>query len=384
VKGEGRLRTMSSRRLNTRQKEHKDGSDKDGDVLNSNKRQVKTAANDGDANDSQDLAWLEAELEKVNLELTTVRIERDKQRKQLSTLESENDQLTQQKEQRVKRHQLQNQLRDVERSVRKMTNKKLRAVEDLEQSKSRHRQLGKTMDLLEKGVQSILAKSYYYEHKDKTTEEGKLRTQKRQEELKKLLAEKEGLRMKLLTSSASNLNFGDASRSRRNMTAREDEDDEIHDGDEDRPITFLFADKNKRTNSCNSEVSENDYLEQAAQVYRVPSAAYADSSNRRSRSRSRSRPSSSLNKTSRSPSKSRSSRDRSTRSNKSNSQHNKSQSGRRGGKRPSKNKDDGDETINHSTSNSKKSDLASMIESSRSDHSDDESEDTPKTANTNG
>ncbi|KAL3924692.1 MAG: hypothetical protein SGILL_000892 [Bacillariaceae sp.] len=384
---------MSTRRSTAKRKDEGEDSHSDGDgdiVRNLRRKSIDPPASPGVGAGAvdQNLSWLEAELEKVNLERTTVRNERDKQRQQLAGLGQENDQLTHQKEQRIKRSQLQSQLQDLERSVRKKTSKKQRAVEDLEQSKSRHRQLHKTMELLERGVQSILEKSYFYDQKDSKTDEGKLRTGKRQELLKGLLSEE--LKMKLLTSSVSGMHFGDAGELHRNAYGNirnyADEDDDIHDGEEDLPMISLYADKNKRHDSVNSEMSENDYLQQAAAVYRVPSAASAGHNNRsRSRSRSQSRKTKS---TGRSPSTGGSRRDRSnsrgrdsTRSN-----GNKSQSSRRGGKRPNKNaKAEEDDHISHSTSNkSKNSGLASMLESSRSGHSDEESDDTPKTANTNG
>jgi hypothetical protein len=345
----------------------------------------------------EEILSLEAELEKGNLELSTVRNERDKQRQQLASLSEEHAQLSHQKEQRLKRNQLSSQLQDLNKSLKRKISKKERAMEDLEQAKSRHRQLKRTLELLQGGVQSILSKSYYYDQKDNKTEEGKLRAQQRQQLLKQLLTEE--FKMMLLTSSLSSLNF-DIHTPRQNGRL-EDEDDEINDRAEDIPTITLFADKNKRMDSANSELSANDYMEHANTTYRIPSIAAAnvtDNNNHSGRSRSRKSRSKDLSTSGRrspsnggssSPGRNRSnSRDRSSRS--SNSQG-KSQSRR--GRRPNANttrqpndeQEEEHDTINHSTSTSKDSGLASMIESSRNEHnSDDPSDDTPKTANTNG
>ncbi|KAG7363337.1 hypothetical protein IV203_026697 [Nitzschia inconspicua] len=343
----------------------------------------------------EDVLALEAELEKVNLELSIVRNERNKQRQQLASLSEENKQLTHQKEQRLKRNQLSSQLQDLNKVVKRKTSKKQRALEDLEQAKSRHRQLKRTVDLLQGGVQAVLSKSYYYDQKESKTTEGKVRSQRRQELLKSLVSE--DLKTKLLTSSLSNMTF-DVHSVRQNGRL-DDEDDEIT---EDTPKISLFSDKNKRLDSANSEVSTNDYMKHANTTYKVPSiAAIATNDNNNHSSRSHSRKSRSKNRSKngrRSPSNGSSSgrnrsnsRDRSTRS--SNSQG-KSQSRR--GRRPNTSRqpneggiveesEDGHDVIIDSASTSTKSGLASMLESSRSGHdSDDHSDDTPKTANTNG
>jgi hypothetical protein len=346
---------------------------------------------------NEEISALEAELEKVNLDLSTVRNERDKHRQQLASLSEEYNQLSYQKEQRMKRSQLSSQLQDLTKSVKRKTSKNLRALEELEQVKSRHSQLKKTVDLLQGGVQVILSKSYYFDQKSSKTDEGKLRTQQRQQLLKGLLSEE--LKMKLLTSSLSSLNFD--IHGHHENGRREDEDDDINDKVEDVPTISLFADKNKRFDSMNSEVSTNDYMIHANTTYRVPSIAGASTAviNNNHSGRSKSRNSRSKDRSAsgrRSPSNGSSSRrnrsnsrDRSTRS--ANSQG-KSQSRR--GRRPNSSRQpsedyipEGEEhdTIDHSSSVSKKSGLASMLESSRSGHdSDDPSQDTPKTANTNG
>jgi hypothetical protein len=345
----------------------------------------------------EEISALEAELEKVNLELWTVRNERDKQRQQLASLTEEFNQLSHQKEQRIKRSQLSSQLQDLTKSLKRKTSKKLRAIEDLEQVKSRHRQLLKTVDLLQGGVQTILSKSYFFDQRDSNTDEGKLRTQQRQQLLKGLLSEE--LKTKMLTSSLSTLNIN--VHDPRQNDRWDDEDDEINDKAEEVPTISLFADKNKRLDSANSEVSSNDYLVHANTTYRVPSIAAASISdiNNNHSGRSRSRKSRSKDRSAsgrRSPSNGSSSRrNRSNsrdRSNRSSNSQGKSQSRR--GRRPNSSRqlsernileEEEHDTIDHSSSVSKKSGLASMLESSRSGHdSDDPSDDTPKTANTNG
>ena len=114
----------------------------------------------GETNGDGDLfKSLELQLEALQVELTTVRNERSKQRQQLEQLQQEQTNLVLQKEQRDKRNQLSEQMFDLEISVGKKEQAKQKALEDLEQAKSRYRQLKRTFGLLKEGVSDIIEKS---------------------------------------------------------------------------------------------------------------------------------------------------------------------------------------------------------------------------------
>ena len=355
-----------------------------------------------------------------------MRKERDKQRQQLDQLQHENDSLLKQKEQRLERHNLSLQLNDIEKRVRKHYRTLDKAREELESSKTRRHQLKRTLELLQGVVQSILAKSHYYDMNDKKSSEGKERAKQRQETLKKLLSDE--VRNRLLTPSVSNLQYNhEDPNSPKNVNIRRkvstaltslDEDDEIHDDVVDAPTVSIFASggkNNKRLESISSCDDEDD--DNSRRIYRVPSMASKGNnseSNRRSPSRSRSR----------SRSKSRSGRKSKRKDNSSERGDNNTTSGRSRGKSQSsrrgrRNKrgqdqddndnnndfddddfdnDDDNDNINEGNkkfhiyasnngSSKERSGLANLLEShdSSDDGSDDdESDDTPKTNNTNG
>lgn len=257
---------------------------------------------------SVDLIALEKELERVNLELTAIRKERDKQRQQLDQLQEENDQLVHQREQRIKRNQLNSQLQDMEKSVRRKTARRQRALEDLELCKTRHRQLQRTLDLLQGGVQSIVARSHRNaaavlavddddnNNKDissssiknnnnnirlssswqtsasgtslsvtsSTLADARLRAAQREELLKSLMSE--DLIIKLLTPGQSHSAYCHSSGEiphadmLQKAGADDDEDDDIHDD----YVPVLFADKNTRIDSVDSQMSAPDVIIQGA------------------------------------------------------------------------------------------------------------------------
>jgi hypothetical protein len=145
----------------------------------------KTTTNGNGNGSSSILSRLEQELETLSLESTNVHTERDKQRKELELLQNDNDVLQQQKEQRGLRKQLFADLHDVQTTVDKKRKQQRQQQEDLEQTKTHHRQLKRTFDLLQGGVQEILEKSA---QDTPRTDKAKQLALQRQEALKALVA----------------------------------------------------------------------------------------------------------------------------------------------------------------------------------------------------
>jgi hypothetical protein len=200
--------------------------------------------------------YLEQELEAVTLELTTVRTERDKQRQQLDQLKVEHEQLTHQKELRLKRHQLSEQLQDLQSMADKKVRHQQIIQEELEQTKSHHRQLRRTLNLLQTGVEQILEKSAATSADDEHARE-------RQRLLKHILVDEEHYIAKLL----GGLTIMQDHQSKN--PDKNDEDEEIH---EDNVVMFS---RKSRKDSIDSMVSEifsmgepspmiRDYRKQAA------------------------------------------------------------------------------------------------------------------------
>lgn len=190
------------------------------------------------------LSKLEEELEAVTLELTSVRNQQDKQRKELETLLLENDLLCQQKEQRTLRKQLNADFEDLSKNVEKKLRIQQQREEGLEQMKTRHRQLKRTLDLLQGGVQNILEKSA---QDDPQTEQAKLRAQQRQEALKRLVGNGAFQMLHNMRNHAS-WAINDS---------EDDEDEEIHEDEGNHDIR-LFAHKKRskaRLDSIESIIS---------------------------------------------------------------------------------------------------------------------------------
>jgi hypothetical protein len=143
-----------------------------------------TAQDDTKEDGDQEKAF-ELELETLNVELATVRIERGKQRQQLEKLTQEQTQLQSTRERGMKRNQISGQLHDLGISVGQKERSKHRALEDLEQAKSHHRQLKRTLELLKGGVQDIVDRSSN-DYLD-TSIEGTRRAALRQELLKNIV-----------------------------------------------------------------------------------------------------------------------------------------------------------------------------------------------------
>jgi hypothetical protein len=142
------------------------------------------AAQEAKGDADQEKAF-ELELEALNVELATVRIERDKQRQQLEQLTQEQTELQSSKGQRMKRNKISEQLQDLEICVSKKERTKHLALEELEQAKSHHRQLKRTLELLKGGVQDIVDRSSN-DYLD-TSIEGTRRSALRQELLNNIL-----------------------------------------------------------------------------------------------------------------------------------------------------------------------------------------------------
>lgn len=177
---------------------------------------------------------LEQELEAVTLELTTVKTERDKQRKELDQLQVEHEQLAHQKELRLKRHQLSEQLQDLQSMADKKVRLQQMIQEELEQTKSHHRQLRRTLDLLQTGVEQILEKSA-------TTDDD--HAKERQQLLKHILVDEDHYIAKLL----GGLTIMQDHQSKN--PDKNDEDEEIHED------VVMFSRKSRK-DSIESMVSE--------------------------------------------------------------------------------------------------------------------------------
>lgn len=134
--------------------------------------------------ESQNQGLLEKLLDTAELELSAIRTERDRQRQQLEQLQQEHDSLINQKELRQERHKLNQQMVDLVQSVDRRKYAHQLAQEGLEQTRTRHYQLEKTLKLLQASVENVLEQSNT--DGDRTIQ-GIQRANQRQELLTKLL-----------------------------------------------------------------------------------------------------------------------------------------------------------------------------------------------------
>ena len=168
------------------------------------------------------LQELQSQLESLRLELTTVESERDQQREHLEQLHQEAETLANQSEQRVIRTQLDHQRTDLQQEVDRKLYRRQVVLEEMERTKTRHRQLKRTLRILQAGVQDIIDQST---QDDDPTIDGARRAAKRQEIIQDLL------------KKYSPSNFLDAPSSRRNQD--ESEADDIEE-DEDERVAGVF------------------------------------------------------------------------------------------------------------------------------------------------
>jgi hypothetical protein len=327
-----------------------------------------------------DIGKLEKEFEAVSLELTTIRNARDKQRVQLEQLHQEHTVLQDQKELRQERHKLQQQLQDLQSTLAtKVQQHQMFAVEDLEQTKSHHSQLTRTLQLMQNGVQEILERSAQDQN---SSTEGKQRAQQRKKLLKELLQLDDDWKSKDVP-----------------LTIPEDHPDEDEDIDEDNGHPRMYHKKKTRYDSIESMVSEIIHVVNGDAVTRNSSspgispisstATKTKTTNtnanehpsRRSRSQSRSR------SHSRSKSRSKSSHRSRSKSNRSRSKSRKS-SRRTTPATPAAatttttSKKGGTDSEHQSQAHPvpRKTSLIKMLEAAAQE--DDQSQDTPKTCNT--
>ena len=188
----------------------------------------------------------ELELEALNVELANVKIERDKQRQQLEQLTQEQRELQLSRDKGMKRNQLSEQLQDLGISVSQKERSKHRALEDLEQAKSHHRQLKRTLELLEGGVQDIVDRSTN-DYSD-TSIEGTRRGALRQELLKNILRH-----------NWQNLNAPQ-------LTHHDDEDSEVDDiqEEENDKVVALFGPTAGNTSRLSTASSSTNHSRQAS------------------------------------------------------------------------------------------------------------------------
>ena len=99
---------------------------------------------------------LEKQAAAAESELSAIRTERDRQRQQLAQLKEEQSMLLNQRGLRIERHKLQQQLLEMEQSLEQTKNAHKLAREELEQTKTHHYQLKRTLKLLQAGVEEGL------------------------------------------------------------------------------------------------------------------------------------------------------------------------------------------------------------------------------------
>ena len=176
----------------------------------------------------QQISSLEEHLSKVTLELTVIRQERDKQRLQLDPLTKENQALMNQRELRLERIKLQEQLNELQGVIdAKLLVQKVE-LEGLEQVKSRFRQLQRTLKLMQGSVEQILEQSA---SDTSTSLEDRNKATMRQALLKQMLQQDWRSQLSLYH-------------------------DEIHDDGDDGGGPQRFYQKKQRYDSINSMMSE--------------------------------------------------------------------------------------------------------------------------------
>jgi hypothetical protein len=196
----------------------------------------------GDPDDNV-ISTLEEHLSQVTVELSAIQNEREKQLLQLDPLTKDYQALVNQKELRIERMKLQEQLDELQSSIdAKLLVQKGTLGQELEQAKSHFRQLQRTLKLVQGSVEQILESSASDTPKGL---EARNRATMRQALLKQLLQQDYTSQVSLYS------NLDDMH-----------EDDEDDDGDDDgRPQ--LFHKKNKRYESMESMMSEFDMADTA-------------------------------------------------------------------------------------------------------------------------
>lgn len=127
---------------------------------------------------------MEERLAQQMSELTRIRHERAKQRSQLDQLAVEHENLKTQQDSRIERTKLQEQVQELQDSVEATLLLKQMAREEFEQTRTHHRQLQKTLKLLQGGVEFILEQS---SNDPSTYPVGVYRRKERQALLKEIL-----------------------------------------------------------------------------------------------------------------------------------------------------------------------------------------------------
>jgi hypothetical protein len=188
------------------------------------------------------ISTLEEHLSQVTEELTAIRNERETQRvQQLEPLAKDHHALNTQKDLRIERMKLQEQLDELQATIDAKLLVQKHQVEDLEQVKSHYRQLQRTCKLLQGSVEQILEQSASDIPKGL---EARNRATMRQALLKQLLQQDYKSQLSLFSNADDR---------------HDDDDDSDDDDDDDGAGPQLFHKKNKRYDSIDSMMSQIDH-----------------------------------------------------------------------------------------------------------------------------